>query len=126
MAVNAVTMSKPLVTYELWAVIDRSCRRSRPTRKVVGHTSATGRHSLALARERLDEASFEWLVAAMRLCMETESLVVLRYVCSLEVQKAEEVARWAAFALVKASLGGESKSVDSGSDGRTKMYPNPV
>jgi AcrR family transcriptional regulator len=64
------------------------------------------RNALAPARERMDEESFERLVAAMCLCVGIESLVVLRDVCDLEAQEAEEVARWAAFALLMGSLGG--------------------
>jgi AcrR family transcriptional regulator len=62
------------------------------------------RNALAPARERMDEKSFEWLVAATCLCVGIESLVVLRDVCGLEAKEAEEVARWAAFALLRASL----------------------
>jgi AcrR family transcriptional regulator len=63
------------------------------------------RNALAPAREWMDEESFERLVAAMCLCVGIESLVVLRDVCGLEAQEAEDVARWAAVALLRASLG---------------------
>ncbi|MDF2702710.1 MAG: hypothetical protein K0S10_1656, partial [Rubrobacteraceae bacterium] len=46
----------------------------------------------------------ERLVAAMCLCVGIESLVVLRDVCGLEAGEAEEVARWAAFALLRVSI----------------------
>ena len=72
------------------------------------------RNALAPARERMDEGSFERLVKAMCLCVGIESLVVLRDVCGLEAGKAEEVARWAAFALLRASLDG---SPDGGCSG---------
>jgi AcrR family transcriptional regulator len=62
------------------------------------------RNALAPARERMDETSFERLVAAMCLCVGIESLVVLRDVCGLEAGEAEEVARWAAFALLRVSI----------------------
>ncbi|HET6261580.1 MAG TPA: helix-turn-helix domain-containing protein [Chloroflexia bacterium] len=63
------------------------------------------RNALAPARrEGMDEASFERLVAAMCLCVGVEALVVLRDVCGLEAQEAEEVARWAALALLRAGL----------------------
>jgi hypothetical protein len=65
----------------------------------------------------MDEESFERLVAAMCLCVGIESLVVLRDVCGLEAKKAEEVARWAAFTLLRGSLG-ESESPDGGRSGR--------
>ena len=74
------------------------------------------RNALAPARERMDEESFERLVAAMCLCVGIESLVVLRDVCGLE---AEEVARWTAFALLRASLN-EGESVDGGSSRRSQ------
>jgi AcrR family transcriptional regulator len=62
------------------------------------------RNALAPARERMDEESFERLVAAMCLCVGIESLVVLSDVCGLEAGEAEEVARWAAFALLRTGL----------------------
>jgi AcrR family transcriptional regulator len=74
------------------------------------------RNALAPVRERMDEESFERLVAAMCLCVGIESLVVLRDVCGLEAKEAEEVARWAAFTLLRTSLS-ESESADSGCSG---------
>ena len=74
------------------------------------------RNALEPAREWLDEESFERLVAAMCLCVGIESLVVLRDVCGLKAKEAEKVARWAAFALLRASFG-ESESPDSGCSG---------
>jgi hypothetical protein len=70
------------------------------------------RNALAPARERMDEASFERLIAAMCLCVGVEALVVLRDVCGLEAQEAEEVARWAAFALLKEGLLGKSEPLN--------------
>jgi AcrR family transcriptional regulator len=67
------------------------------------------RHALAPARERVDEERFERLVAAMCLCAGIESLVVLRDVCGLDAREAEEVSRWAAFALLRAGLEGGSE-----------------
>jgi AcrR family transcriptional regulator len=69
------------------------------------------RNALAPARERMGEESFERLVAAMCLCVGIESLVVLRDVCGLKAKEAEEVARWAAFTLLRAGL-------DEGATGR--------
>jgi AcrR family transcriptional regulator len=77
------------------------------------------RNALAPARERMDEESFERLVAAMCLCVGIESLVVLRDVCGLEAEEAEEVARWAAFALLGASLN-EGESPDGWSSRRSQ------
>jgi hypothetical protein len=48
---------------------------------------------------------------------EIESLVVLRDVCGLEAKDAEEVARWAAFTLLRGSVG-ESESADGERFGR--------
>jgi AcrR family transcriptional regulator len=75
------------------------------------------RNALEPAREWMDEESFERLVAAMCLCIGIESLVVLRDVCDSKAKEAEEVARWAAFTLLRASLG-ESESLDGGRSGR--------
>jgi AcrR family transcriptional regulator len=74
------------------------------------------RNALEPARKRMDEESFERLVAAMCLCVGIESVVVLRDVCGLKANEAEEVARWAAFTLLRASLG-ESESPDGGRSG---------
>jgi AcrR family transcriptional regulator len=74
------------------------------------------RNALAPARERMDEESFERLVGAMCLCVGIESLVVLRDVCGLKAKEAEEVAQWAAFTLLRASLG-ESERLDGGRSG---------
>ena len=74
------------------------------------------RNALEPTREWMDEESFERLVAAMCLCVGIESLVVLRDVCGLKAKEAEEVARWAAFTLLRASFG-ESESPDGGCSG---------
>jgi hypothetical protein len=58
----------------------------------------------------------------MCLCVGIESLVVLRDVCGLKAKEAEEVARWAAFTLLRASLR-ESESSDGGApDGMAKIH----
>jgi len=62
------------------------------------------RNALAPARERMDEVAFERLIAAMCLCVGVEALVVLRDTGGLEAKEAEEVSRWAAFALLRASV----------------------
>ena len=49
------------------------------------------RNALAPARERMNEESFERLVAAMCLCVGIESLVALRDVCGLEAKEPEQV-----------------------------------
>jgi AcrR family transcriptional regulator len=72
------------------------------------------RNALEPTREGMDRESFERLVAAMCLCVGIESLVVLRDVCGLKAKEAEEVARWAAFTLLRASLS-ESENPDGGS-----------
>jgi len=72
------------------------------------------RNALEPARDKMDEASFERLVAAMCLCVGIEALVVLRDVCGLEAKEAEEVARWAALALLRAGLDEKSETPDGG------------
>ena len=74
------------------------------------------RNALGPAREWMDEESFDRLVAAMCLCVGIESLVVLRDVCGLKAKEAEEVARWAAFTLLRASRG-EGERPDGGCSG---------
>jgi len=74
------------------------------------------RNALEPARGWMDEESFDRLVAAMCLCVGIESLVVLRDVCGLKAKEAEEVARWAAFTLLGASLG-EGERPDGGCSG---------
>jgi AcrR family transcriptional regulator len=83
----------------------------------VGRRMRWLRNALEPARERMDEESFERLVTAMCLCVGIESRVVLRDVCGVEAKEAEEVARWAAFVLLRASLR-ESESPDGGRAGR--------
>jgi len=51
-----------------------------------------------------------------------ESLVVLRDVCRLKAKEAEELARWAAFTLLRASLG-ESESSNGKYSGRGRDAP---
>lgn len=53
-------------------------------------------------------------------CVGIEVLVALGYVCGLEAKGVEEVARWAALALFRASLG---ESSDGGCSGVVKMRP---
>ena len=86
------------------------------------------RNALAPVRERMDEESFERLVAAMCLCVGIESLVVLRDVCGLDTKEAEGVARWAAFALLRAGLGEGPKGGERSGCGpgcRTPATPPP-
>jgi hypothetical protein len=60
--------------------------------------------ALAPIQGRLEEPDFRRLVAALSLCMGIEALVVLRDVCALEPEEAEEVSRWAARTLLRCSL----------------------
>ncbi len=75
------------------------------------------RNALEPARKWMDEEGFERLVAGMCLCVGIESLVVLRDVCGLKAREAEEVARWAAFTLLRASLSEEIENPDGGHPG---------
>jgi AcrR family transcriptional regulator len=60
--------------------------------------------ALAPVEGRFEEPDFRRLVAALSLCMGIEALIVLRDVCALEPEEAEEVSRWAARALLRSSL----------------------
>jgi len=60
--------------------------------------------ALAPVEGRLEEPDFRRLVAALSLCMGIEALVVLRDVCALEPEEAEEVSMWAARTLLRSSL----------------------
>jgi AcrR family transcriptional regulator len=55
-------------------------------------------------REQMDEERFECLVSALAVCVGTEALIILRDIRGLDVDEAEEVTRWAAQALLQASL----------------------
>ncbi len=58
---------------------------------------------------RLSPDDFERLVSALSLCLGIETVLVLRDVRGLSARKATEVARWAASALLQASLRGASR-----------------
>jgi AcrR family transcriptional regulator len=60
--------------------------------------------ALAPILGRLEEPDLRRLVAALSLCMGIEALVVLRDICALEPEQAEEVSRWASRALLRAAL----------------------
>jgi len=60
--------------------------------------------ALAPVEGRFDEPHFRRLVTALSLCMGVEALIVLRDVCTLEPEEAEEVSRWAARTLLRSSL----------------------
>jgi AcrR family transcriptional regulator len=60
--------------------------------------------ALAPVEGRFEEPDFRRLVAALSLCMGIEALIVLRDVCALEPEEAEEVSRWAARTLLRCSL----------------------
>ncbi len=53
---------------------------------------------------RLDESMKEHLLGALSLCMGIEALVVLRDVCGYSPQRAVEISRWAAQAILRAGL----------------------
>jgi AcrR family transcriptional regulator len=55
-------------------------------------------------RRQVDESSFERLVSGIALCIGIEALLVLRDLRGLDHAAAEEVSRWAARALLQASL----------------------
>jgi AcrR family transcriptional regulator len=60
--------------------------------------------ALEPVRQQLGEARFERLVSALALIVGIEALLVLRDIRGLERSEMEEVSRWAARALLKASL----------------------
>lgn len=60
--------------------------------------------TLEPVREQLGEERFERLVSAMALCVGIEAILVLRDIRGLEQEQIVAVSRWAARALLKASL----------------------
>lgn len=60
--------------------------------------------ALAPIHEQLGDERFERLISALSLCTGIETLIVLRDVCGLDESEAEMVTRWAAQALLRASL----------------------
>jgi AcrR family transcriptional regulator len=60
--------------------------------------------ALAPVRERLGEARFDRLVSALALVVGIEALLVLRDIRGLDHAAMEEVSRWSARALLRASL----------------------
>lgn len=60
--------------------------------------------ALDALREQLDATRFARLVTALALCTGIETQIVLRDVCALDQDEAEKVTRWAAQALLRASL----------------------
>lgn len=77
---------------------------SRPSRLRGGGRVRWVEKALAPVEGRFEEPHFRRLVAALSLCMGIEALVVLRDVCALEPEEAEEVSRWAARTLLRCSL----------------------
>ncbi len=77
----------------------------RPGRRIMVLEEA-----LADTREQLREDRFNRLLAALSLCTGIEASVVLRDIWSLQPDEAEAVVRWAARALVRASLEEASSS----------------
>lgn len=60
--------------------------------------------ALAPAKKRLGKRRYARLVAALTVCMGIDALVVLRDLCGQTEKEAEEVTRWAAAVLLRASL----------------------
>ena len=60
--------------------------------------------ALAPLREELGEQRLQRLVAALAMCVGIESSLVMRDICGLDPGEAESVKRWAAAALLRASL----------------------
>jgi AcrR family transcriptional regulator len=60
--------------------------------------------ALAPLREQVDEASFQRLVSALAMILGWEGLIVLRDVRGLDPSEEEQVIRWAARALLDATL----------------------
>jgi AcrR family transcriptional regulator len=82
--------------------------------------------ALAPARERLGPERFEQLVAALSLCVGIEALVVLRDVCGLDSARAEEVKRWAAATLVRASLDAAAATEPAREPGKPHRADRPT
>jgi AcrR family transcriptional regulator len=60
--------------------------------------------ALAPVKKKLGKRRYERLVSALAMCMGIEALIVLRDLRGLRASEAEEVSRWAARALLRASL----------------------
>jgi len=60
--------------------------------------------ALSPVRMQLDETSFERLVSGLALCIGIEALLVLCDIRGLDLAAAEEVSRWVARSLLRASL----------------------
>jgi hypothetical protein len=60
--------------------------------------------ALAPVKKQLGKRRYERLVSALAMCMGIEALIVLRDLRGLGESEAEEVSRWAARALLRASL----------------------
>jgi AcrR family transcriptional regulator len=60
--------------------------------------------ALAPLKKKLGTRRYERLVSALAMCMGIEALIVLRDLRGLRASEAEEVSRWAAQALLRASL----------------------
>jgi AcrR family transcriptional regulator len=60
--------------------------------------------ALAPVKQKLGKRRYERLVSALAMCMGIEALIVLRDLRGLRESEAEEVSRWAARALLRASL----------------------
>ena len=72
--------------------------------------------ALEPVRSELDERSFRRLASALALCIGAEAYVVLRDLCRLGEQEAEETLRWAGRALLTSAVSGTRVSgmADSG------------
>jgi AcrR family transcriptional regulator len=60
--------------------------------------------ALAPVKKKLGKRRYERLISALAMCMGIEALIVLRDLRGLRASEAEEVSRWAARALLRASL----------------------
>lgn len=106
------TMTR-LMLSRLGAEIDADMRASLPLRSI--RRIDWIELALAPARSRLGEARFERLVSSVALCLGIEPLLVLRASRSLDNGQSVEVLRWAARALLRASLQEVDDEADSGS-----------
>jgi AcrR family transcriptional regulator len=84
--------------------LDQSSEDDRSPFRRGGRRVSWLQEVLASTRHRLGAQRFRHLLAALSLLLGIETQVVLRDVCGLEVAEAEDVARWAAQALLRAAL----------------------
>jgi AcrR family transcriptional regulator len=78
-----------------------------------GHRRELLAHAMAPLRRQLGRAKFDKLTQSLSLIFGTEALVVLKDIWGLDRDAAEEVAIWAADALVRAAAAEATKSAGS-------------